>query len=73
MHMLRQQDVVAISESCKLLPGSSEDLSWVGTYGINGAVVTSDLSYGSEVVDVPHLQHAAPAGAQQHGPARDVC
>lgn len=34
--------------------------------------MTSDLSYGGEVVYVPHLQHAAPAGAQQHGPTRDV-
>ncbi len=54
------------------LPGRSEDLSWVGTYGVDGAVMTSDLSYGGEVVYIPHLQHAAPTGAQQHGPARDI-
>lgn len=54
------------------LPGRGEDLSGVGAYGVDGAVVTSDLSYGREVVYVPHLQHAAAAGAQQHGPAWDV-
>lgn len=44
----------------------------VGAYGVNGAVVTSDLSDGREVVHIPHLQHAAAATAQQHGPTRDV-
>lgn len=55
-----------------LLPGRSEDLPGVGADGVDGAVVTSDLSDGGEVVHVPHLQHAAAAGAQQHGPPRDV-
>lgn len=54
------------------LPGCSEDLSGVGAYGINGAFVTSDLPYRCEVLHVPHFEHAAPTGAQQHGPARDV-
>lgn len=54
------------------VPGSSEDLSGVGAYGINGAVMTSDLSYRGEVIYVPHLQHAPSAGAQQHGPARHI-
>lgn len=54
------------------LPGSGEDLPGVGADGVDGAVVTSDLSDGGEVVHVPHLQHAAAAGAQQHGPSRDV-
>lgn len=54
------------------LPGRSEDLPGVGADGVDGAVVTSDLSDGGEVVHVPHLEHAAAAGAQQHGPPRDV-
>lgn len=41
----------------------------VGAYGINRAVMTSDLSYGRKVFHIPHLEHAAPTGAQQHGPA----
>lgn len=54
------------------LPGCSEDLPGVGTDGVNGAFVTSDLSYGGEVVYIPDLQHAAATGAQQHGSTRDV-
>lgn len=54
------------------LPGRSEDLSRVGTYGVNGAVMTSDLSYRGEVVYVPHLQHAAPTGTQQHWATWDI-
>lgn len=54
------------------LPGRSEDLSRVGTYGVDRAVVTPDLSYWGEVVNVPHLEHAAPTCAQQHGPPWDV-
>lgn len=54
------------------LPGSGEDLSGVGAYGIDGAFVTSDLSDRCEVVHVPDFQHAAAAGAQQHGPSGHV-
>lgn len=54
------------------LPGCSEYLSRVCTDGVNGAFVTSDLSYGGEVVYVPHLQHATPTGAQQHRATWDV-
>lgn len=54
------------------LPGCCEDLSGVGADGINGAIVTSDLSYGCEIFHVPHFEHAAPTGAQQHGPTRYV-
>lgn len=34
--------------------------------------MTPDLSYWGEVVHVPHLEHAAPTRAQQHGPSWDV-
>lgn len=54
------------------LPGCSEDLSGVCTYGVNGAVVSSDLSYGSKILYVPHLQHASPTGTEQHGPPGDI-
>lgn len=55
------------------LPGRGEYLSRVCTDGVNGTFMTSDLSYGGEVVYVPHLQHAPPTGAQQHWAAWDVC
>lgn len=42
----------------------------VGADGIDGAVVALDLTNGCEVVHVPDLDEACPAGAQQHGPAR---
>lgn len=29
--------------------------------------MTLDLSYGGEVINVPHLQHASPTRTQQHG------
>lgn len=45
----------------------------VGADGIDGALMTLDLSYGGEVINVPHLQHASPTGTQQHGSPRNVC
>lgn len=41
----------------------------VGADGIDGAVVALDLTNGCEVVHIPDLDEAGPAGAQQHGPA----
>lgn len=43
----------------------------IGADGVDGAVVTPDLSDGREVIHVPDLDDARAAGAQQHGAARD--
>lgn len=48
-------------------PGGSEDLFGVGADCINGTVVAFDLSDGGEVIHVPHLEHARPAGTEEHG------
>ena len=53
------------------LPGRSEDVSGVGADSVDGTVVTFDLAYRGEVVHVPHLHHAPPAGADQQGSPGD--
>lgn len=41
----------------------------VGADGIDGAVVALDLTNGREVVHIPDLDEACPAGTQHHGSA----
>lgn len=55
--------------SVQHLPGGREDVLAVGADGIDGAVMALDLINGCEVVHIPDLDEARPAGAQQHGPA----
>lgn len=51
------------------VPGGSEDLFGIGADGIYWAVMAFNFSNGREVVHVPHLEHAPPAGAEEHGPS----
>lgn len=62
----------ALTPQLPCIPGGCEDLLGVSADGVDRAVVTFDLPNGGEVVHIPDLHHAPPAGAEEHRPTRDV-